>query len=71
MGTTTRIPVVFYVDTKEDKEKLLRDAKRLHVTLTELVTSGLKVGLPVVKKSLRKAQQEQRSITEKTKVSVE
>jgi len=43
----------------------------LGVTVTELVTRALKIGLPVVKKSLRKAHEQERSITEKTKISLE
>jgi hypothetical protein len=66
MSRGTRQQVIFYVDSKDDREKLMRDAKRLGVTMTELITRSLKIGLPIVKKSLRKAQQEERSITEKT-----
>ena len=70
MGKTTRTQIIFYVDSDEEKAKLLREAKRFGVTLTEYLNRGLKIGLPVVKKTLRKAQQEERSITEKTSVDL-
>ncbi len=64
--TTNKARVTLFVDTVEEREKLNREAKRFGLSLTEYLNRGLKVGLPVVKKALRKAQQEQKSITEKT-----
>jgi len=69
MADDVKVPVTFYA-TKSEKQKFLRDAGRLHVTLTEFLTSGLQIGLPVVRKTLRKARRDQQSVTEKTKVSL-
>jgi hypothetical protein len=50
----------------EEKARLLRDAKRSGVTLTEYINRALKIGLPVVRKTLRKAKKDEEHITEKT-----
>jgi hypothetical protein len=69
--SATKTQVTFYVEP-EEKAKLMRDAKRFGLTLTELLNRGLRVGLPVVNKALRKAQIEERFImTEKTKVNLD
>lgn len=70
MGKTTRTQIIFYVDNDEEKAKLLREAKRAGVTLTEYINRALRVGRPVVKKTLHKARQEEEHITEKTKVDL-
>jgi len=62
--------VIFYVDTPEEKDRLLREAKRFGVTMTEYLNSALKIGLPVVKRTLDKAKKEQEHVTEKTKVDL-
>ena len=57
-----KIQVAFYVNTVKDRDRLVKQASKLGITLTVLINKSLKVGLPIVVKSLREADRVQRGV---------